>query len=177
MNLQSLVVVCLRLMALNFLVHTFVELIPQLFNTIRLLAGSPLTGEHSFRFLPGIIVGALLLASLLFWKLAIPISRRVTRGVSQELSFGSASLADCYSIAFLSIGVYLIASYLPQMLNWLHFLLRVAGSSSGDGWKENFQWYEVWGVFAEFIIGVLLFVKGRVWAIKLAQRQKQAESV
>jgi len=176
MNLQSLVVVVLRLMALDFLVQVGVQLTPQILNLVRLSESSSITGSHSYMVLPLLVLAVMITAAIFLWFLALPIARFVTRGVSQDLSFGAMSLADCYSIAFMAVGLFYISSHLPQVLNWTHYLFKVAASSSGDRWKEGVQWYDVSGAFIPFIIGVVLFVKGRSWAVALARRQEKPES-
>ena len=97
--------------------------------------------------------------AVLLWVLALPIARLVTRRLPQEISLGALTLADCYSVAFIGVGLFCLASGLPQALTWRHFLLKAAASTSGDSWKEQIT-YEATGVFIRCGLGVLLFVKG-----------------
>src|SRR5436190_3376896 len=122
MNLQSLVVVVLRLMALDFLLRVAVQLTPQLLKFLRLYERSPLDGSSPSSALPLLVLGALIVSAVLLWILALPIARLVTRGVSKELSFGAMSLVDCYSVAFMSVGLSYTTSHLPAALNWTHYL-------------------------------------------------------
>lgn len=176
MNLQSIVVVVLRLMALNCVLDAVVQMMPQMLQVLGIYESS--RGPHSLALavFPWLVLVAMIVAAVLLWILALPLARLVTRGVSHDLSFGSLSLIDCYSIAFMAVGLFYISSHLPQVLNWTHYLFKAAASDSGDRWKEGVQWYDVSAAFIPFIIGVVLFVKGRSWAVALARRQEKPES-
>jgi hypothetical protein len=115
----------------------------------------------------------MLVGAVLIWMLALPIARLVTRGAPVELSFGSVSLMDCYSVAFLAVGLAYICKNLPQVLNWTHFLIQAKATHSEDAWKEGVQGYPISQAFIPFIIGIVLFVKGRAWAGALASRQER----
>ncbi len=176
MNLQSLIVVVLRLLALDFLLRVAVQLTPQLLQFLRIYERSPLDDSQSFMVLPWLMLIGLVAAAALLWFLALPIARLVTRGVSHDLSFGAMSLVDCYSIAFMAVGLFYISSHLPQVLNWGHFLFKAAASHSGDSWKEGVEWYQVSQAFIPFIVGVVLFVNSRRWAVALGRRQTESAS-
>ena len=171
-----MIVVILRLMALNFLLQVAVQLSPQLlrFTEVSRLGGSSNPG--SYLAAPLIMVIGLIIGAVLIWVFALSIARFVTRGVSRDLSFGSLSLVDCYSVAFIGIGLFYIASHFPQVLNWAHYLFKAAASQPGDTWKQGVQWYDVSSAFITFIVGIALFVKGRSWAIALARWQEKSES-
>ena len=176
MNLQSLIVVVLRLMALNFSLQVAVQLSPQLlrFSEVSRQGGMP--GMGSYLAVPVVMVIGLIVGAILIWVFALSIARFVTRGVSRDLSFGSLSLVDCYSVVFIGIGLLYIASHFPQVLNWAHYLFKAAVSQPGDRWKEGVQWYDVSSAFIPFVVGVALFVKGRSWAVALARSQEKSES-
>ena len=174
MNLQSLIVVVLRLMALDFLLRVAVQLTPQMLLYFGLYPHSPLDSAPSV--LPWLVLAGLIAAAVILWFLALPIARLVTRGVSHDLSFGAMSLVDCYSIAFMAVGLLYFSSNLPQVLNWMHYLLKMAASSSGDSWKEQVRWYDISQTVMTFIVGVVLFVNGRRWAVALARRDSASVS-
>jgi hypothetical protein len=174
MNLQSLVVVVLRLMALDFLLSVAIQLTPQVLSLLR-FSGSSSLGESLVQStLPWLVLGAMVVGAVLLWTLALPIARLVTRRVPQDISFGAMSLVDCYSIVFMVVGLMYIASHLPQVLNWTHYLFKAAATSTGTSWKEGVDFYLVSNAFIPFIVGVILFVNGRSWAVALARRQKTA---
>lgn len=176
MNLQSLVVVILRLMALDFLLRVAVQLTPQMLSFLRLSERSPQGESLVQAALPVLVLGALVVSAVLLWTLAPRIARLVTRRLPQDISFGAMSLVDCYSIAFIGVGLLYIASGLPQVLNWGHYVLKMAASMSGDSWKEQVNFYYVSQAFLPFIVGILLFINGRSWAVALARRQEKTES-
>jgi hypothetical protein len=176
MNLQSLIVVILRLMAFNFFLQVPIQLAPQLLRLTEVSRQDGFGEMASYVAVPLIIVIGLIVGAILIWVFAPPIARFVTRGVSRDLSFGSMSLVDCYSVAFIGIGLYYMASHFPQVLNWSHYLFKAAASRPGDTWKEGVQWYDVSAAFVPFIIGVVLFVNGRSWSVGLARIQEKSES-
>jgi len=174
MNIQDVVVVVLRLLALDFLLRVAVQLTPQILQMLRLFAASPGDSSRFFAVLPWLVLAGLTISAVLLWILALPIARLVTRGVSQELSFGEISLVDCYSIAFMSVGLFYVAGHFPQVLNWAHYLLKAAASHAGNSWKETIEWYQVSQAFIPFIMGAILFANGRRWAVALARRQEES---
>jgi hypothetical protein len=176
MNLQSLIVVTLRLMALNFFLQVAVQLSPQLLRFTEMSRQGGVSDMSSYLAVPVIMVAGLIAGAILIWVFALSIARFVARGVSHDLSFGSLSLVDCYSVAFIGIGLFYIASHFPQVLNWTHYLFKSAASKPGDTWKEGVQWYDVSSAFITFIVGIVLFVKGRSWAVALARWQEKSES-
>jgi hypothetical protein len=176
MNLQSLVVVVLRLMALDFLLRVAVQLTPQILMVLRLSSRSPLDDSRSVMVLPLLVLAAMIICAVLFWVFAPPIARLVTRGITHDLSFGALSLVDCYSIAFMAVGLFYISSHLPQVLNWTHYLFKAAATKAGDSWREGVRWYDVSQAFIPFVVGVVLFVNGRRWAVALARRDTASTS-
>jgi hypothetical protein len=170
MNLQSLIVVVLRLMALDFFLRAAVQLAPQLLRFAGIYQEGPLGDSRSMFVVAWGLVVLLLVTAILIWIFALPIARLVTRGVACDISFGSLSLSDCYSIAFIGVGVFYIASHLPQVLNWAHYFLKTAASGRRDT-GEGANGYDVAQAFIPFIVGVVLFVNGRIWAVALARRQ------
>jgi hypothetical protein len=177
MNLCSIVVVVLRLMALDFLLRVAIQLAPSLLTLARLSLSSA-TGQPALdTALPWLLLIGFVICAILLWILALPIARLVTKGVPQDVSLGGLTLTDCYSLAFLGVGLFYMGSGLPQVLSWGHYLFKMAASSSGDAWKEQVNLYQVWQAVIPFILGVVIFVKGRAWAVALASRQQKQESL
>lgn len=173
MNLQSLVVVILRLLAIDFLLRAAVQLTPLLLHFIQVT--EPMSRySTSYVVVPWLIIVGVIITAVVLWVLAMPIARFVTRGVSNDLTFGAMSLTDCYSIAFMGVGLFYIASHLPQVLNWMHFLLKVAASGTRNS-GDDVLGYDVSKVVITFIVGVVLFLNGRRWAVALAGRQEIAK--
>jgi hypothetical protein len=171
MNLQSLVVVLLRLVSLNFLLQAFYQLLPQLIRFSELYRNLDRDGSSFLLALPLMLMMGLIIGAGLLWAFAMPIARLVTRGLPADLSFGALSLSDCYSILFVGLGLFYAAGSFPRVLNWIHYLLKMEASRLDDSWRTEMNWYEVSQAFLSFIVGMILFVNGRKWAVALASRQ------
>ena len=176
MNLQSLVVVVLRLMALNFLLSVAVQLSLPFTRWLQAIHGSSMGTSAVDAALPWLMLIGLVLSAVSLWVFALPIAGWVTTRVPQDLSLDRVTLADCYSVAFIGVGLLYLANGLPQVLNWSHYMFKLAASTSGDSWKSQVDFYQVSQAFIPFVVGVLLFANGRRWAVALARRQRQAES-
>jgi hypothetical protein len=172
MNLQSIVVVLLRLMALH-LVLLVIQMIPMwLVLWPELLVQN--SDERWLYFCLLVFVMFILLASAaLLWVRALPLAHLVIRPVLLEGSLGSLSLADCYSIAFIGLGLYQMVVNLAGVLTFLH--LMYAATNSVADWMEPDKLSHVFTSFVPFVIGLILFIKGRAWALKLAARQQAVE--
>lgn len=168
MNLQSLVVVALRLIALNFLL----EILGMSIATVILQLNAPSSSNsslYSLLFYPG----GLLVCPFLLWFLSQSIARLVTRRLPQDISFGAMPLADCYSIAFIGVGVYYIAGYLTRVLTLTCHLFKGAAASSGYWWLREVNGTAIAQAYIPFIAGILLFAFGRKWAVMLARKHAQ----
>jgi hypothetical protein len=174
MNLQSVVVIVLRLMSLDLLLRAATQLTPWLLEMFRLHPHSPFDKSSSpLGALPWLVLAGIIVGAILLWVLARPIARMVTRGVPHDLFVGALSLADCYSIIFMGVGLFYIAGHLAQVLNWTHYLFRAAASTSGNSWKEEVEGYQISEAFIPFIVGVVLFLNGRKWARALARKHTE----
>src|SRR5207253_3605936 len=119
------------LMALDFLLRVAIQLTPSLLSFMRVRHSSP-PGESSLdAALPWVMLVGLVLCAVLLWVLALPIARLVTKRVPQEVSLGVLTLADCYSFAFVGVGLLYVASGLPHVLTWGHYVFKMAASTSG----------------------------------------------
>lgn len=171
MNLQTLVTVWLRLVSLNFLLQVFFQLIPLIFRFSEMSGHIP-EDESGFQFaVPWLLEIGLIGGGILLWVFAQSLARLVTRGLPAELSFGPLSLADCYSLVFIGVGIYYLAGHFSPILNWTHYLIKMAATHSDDSWKQEIKWYDVSNAAVPFVMGIILFVNGRKWAVALAKRQ------
>ncbi len=169
MNLQSIVVVLLRLMALN-LVLMVIQMIPMWLVFWPELLVQTSDERWLYFWLLVFVMLILLVSAVLLWVRALPLARLVTRSAALEVSLGSLSLADCYSIAFIGLGLYQMVANLAGVLTFLH-LMYTATNSVAD-WMEPDKFSHVFNAILPFVIGLILFVKGRRWAVKLATRQQ-----
>lgn len=160
MNLISLVVVVLRLMALNFALVGLIHLLNQ-FSAWR---------AQDIDHLPWMLTLVLLICATALWIAALPIAELVTHGVPRDISFGSLSLVDCYSIAFMGVGLIYISSHLPEVLNWGLYIFKTSADGTRDSWSEKFIGHDMMRSVLTFIMGLALFCKGRTWAVALARK-------
>jgi len=172
MNLQSLVVVALRLIALNFLLETIIMSVPVTLQLLRLHEPTP----FDLPLVVWLIFGVLLAWSILLWIFALPIARLVTRRLPQDISFGAMPLADCYSIAFIGVGLYYIAGYLARVLKLTCHLFKGAAACSGTWWVREVDGSAIAQAFIPFVAGILLFIYGREWAVMLARKHEKVHS-
>jgi hypothetical protein len=170
MNLQSVVVVLLRLSSLNFLVSLLLQ-VPYVATYI---SRSASYGSSSGLVWISLFLVVGLICAALIWVMAPAISRLMTRGLSQEVPLGALSLTDCYSVAFVGIGLFLAAGHLSQVLYWLFYSLHAASTMPEDSWKTTLNGYSISQAVISFIIGIVLLVNGRKWAVALSQRDSRA---
>jgi hypothetical protein len=133
MNIQSLVVVALRLLALDFLLRVAVQLTPQMLQLLKMDEQLGVAGDSRYRTTAWMALLALVVGAALLWFLAVPIARLVTRNVSQELSLGSLTLADCYSVVFIGIGLLYMVRCLPKVLSLANYFLTTPASERRRG--------------------------------------------
>ncbi len=172
MNLQSIVVVMLRLLALN-LVLSVIQMIPMWLVFWPELLVQASDERRLYFWLLVFVMVMLLVAAVLLWVRALPLARLVTQAAALEVSLDSLSLADCYSIAFIGLGLYQMVANLAGVLTFLH-LMYTATNSLAD-WMEPDKLSHLFNAILPFVIGLILFVKGRRWAVKLAARQQWVE--
>jgi hypothetical protein len=176
MNLQSVVVVILRLLSLNFFLQVAIQLTPQILRLADLSRNVPAADLNTMLALPWLMVTGLTGGAIVLWMFALPIARAVTRDVPADLSLGTLSLVDCYSIVFLGVGLVYMGNHFPQLLYWAQFLIRAAASHSTDDWKKNVKWYDVSQAVIPFLVGIVLFANGRKWAIALGRRPIESDT-
>lgn len=164
MRIETLVVVVLRLLALDFLLRCAVQLTPLLMPYLISTHGAEKP------VVPWFIAGALIISAIALWLGAPLVARVVTHNVSSTISFGSMSLADCYSIAFIGVGLFYVVSHFPEVLNWGHYWFQAAASNAGSTWSDGLNKYQITQAIVPFVVGAILFVNGRRWGIALAKR-------
>lgn len=173
-NLKILVVVFLRLVALNFALDAILGCMEFLGreSVIRINQGS--FGELATTILPWLLLGILIGSAALLWVFALPIARFATRPIRRDVSIAGVSLADAYSVAFIGIGLFFIVGRLGSAVYWIQYLLRVADSMSGNLFENEARLRSLAQVFVPLIAGVVLLLNGRKWAVALARRDHKA---
>jgi hypothetical protein len=165
LNIYSLVAVALRLTALNFLLRILVAVSAPVLTAAGFYHQSP---EDAPPVIAWALVGGLMLGAILLWVLALPVARLVAKGLPFELSLGDLSLADCYSIAFTVLGLFYVVSHLAPVWNWLWFMLQSLIHGPRFPWNDRMQGYKIATAFLPFIAGLLMLIKRRKWALRLA---------
>jgi hypothetical protein len=171
MTLQSLIVVLLRFISLNFVMQVIIQLALRLTSIMNSYQQLPAGEFGSEIVVPALVVLGLLAGAVLLWVFAPPLARLVARGLPAELPIGALSLKDCYTILFVGLGLYYATNNLPGVLNWFHYLLKMRASRPDDDWRQQINWYQVSQPFLSVILGTILFANGRKWAVALVNRQ------
>ncbi|HXS67217.1 MAG TPA: hypothetical protein VN761_00140 [Candidatus Polarisedimenticolia bacterium] len=169
-NVHTLIVIALRLIAFNFLVRVVVELTTPLL-TFAGIYQRP--ANDSSMAIGWMLVGSLILGALLLWFLALPIARLIAHGVPGDLTFDNLTLADCYSIAFVGIGLVYIISHAAGVWNWTTFFLHSLIHGPRYPFGDRSRGYEVANIFIPFIVGILLVFKRRKWSRAFAGKDVQ----
>jgi hypothetical protein len=165
LNTQTLIVVVLRLTALNFFLRIFVEISTPLLTAAGVYRHSP---DDAPLMIGWGLVGCLLLGAILLWALALPVAKLVAKGVPLELSLGDLTLADCYAIAFIGLGTVYIVSHLAPVWNWTAFMVQSLIHGPRYPWSDRTRGYQIATAFLPFIAGIVMVIRGRKWALKLA---------
>ena len=120
MPLSSIVVIVIRLLALNWLL----TVVPLLLSA----ATTPLPHERHLSAVLMIYAPAVLLLSVaaVLWILTPAIARFVSRGVDTTVSIGSLSRSDLYSFAFVFSDFFFILSSFADVINWIHYFATVS---------------------------------------------------
>lgn len=168
MNLQSLVVVALRLMALNFLFQSVIQFL-MIIQMHKHLPPGYVSVASEFT-----VVGGMFLCTIILWRFAWPIAKLATRRIPQDISFGAVSLADCYSIAFMGIGLFYSISPLGRILHRTCYLVRNAAFSYKFSWVDELSNFSFVQDIVPFIAGIVLFLYGRKLALALARKHTAA---
>lgn len=173
MNLQSIVVVILRLTALSFILKMLLVIMPVLMWNPKLLSGDfKLIFSRMWTFFPWFLV--FIGAAVFLWILALPLARLITRRIPMDFSPVNLVLADCYTLAFVVLGLFCIVDNLPEVINSAYHLIVVV-SDFGSCWRGRIAFNQILYAFTPFIVGIVLFIKSRSLAVALAKRQEKDE--
>ena len=106
MNLQSLVVVALRLMALDFVLRIFIQIAPEVLYYARVFQPSRTNPISTASAVPWLVLGCLLATAIFLWFMAPTLARLLTSQGQFDVTVWSVdlTLADCYSVAFLALA-------------------------------------------------------------------------
>ena len=155
MPLQSIIVVFLRLLALQWVVQSLGWQVPMLFQS------------HHWTT-PFFLIYNIVIA-LACWMLAEPIARIVTRNHEVTVPLGSLTRQDLYAFAFVYLGLSFFATGVGTTVMTLIPLF--ANKTSHAMPNEAIPLFPQTGkYFVETIVGLILLLNANRWAKKLASR-------
>lgn len=139
MNLQNLVLVAVRLVALWYGTRAAFEVGIGVYTIFDEFSGEMISAVmRRSRLWMGVMQCAQLMIPLLLWILAPQLARLATRSVKGELQMPQLTLADCYAIGFVVIGTWYVIKHLASGLEWAHYLfLRQSQPREHPGARES----------------------------------------
>jgi len=164
-NIHTLLALGLRLTAVNFLVRMLVEISTPLLISAGIYQRPT---DQAPMMIAWALVGALFLGGVLLWSLAVPVARLVARGVPGDISFDNLTLADCYSLSFVGLGMVYIVGHSAGAWNWTMYFLRWLFHRQYTPWSDPGRGYEIMGIFIPFTAGILLVLMRKKLAHMLA---------
>ena len=168
MPLSSIVVIVLRLFALNW----FATAIPLVLSAAAI--GSPREQRLLSLLLPYAPAVLLLILAAVVWLLAPSVARLVSRGVDATVSIGSLSRADLYGFAFVFLGLFFVLSSFADVVNWLHYFATVSREDPRhDPRIQNF--YQLTRPFVTLALGLVLLIGAPRWTKKLVAHDQKAQ--
>jgi hypothetical protein len=165
MPLSSIVIIVIRLFALNWCLHA-VSLT---------LAATALSHQRSlsvllFGYGPGVF---LLLLAIVLWVLARAVARFVSRGVDTIVNVGRLSRSDLYSFAFVFLGLFFVLSSVGDVINWMHYF--ATGASVDPLRNTRVQsLYQLTRPFLTFAAGLVSLLGAPHWTRKLVNREQKS---
>ena len=166
MPLTSIVVIVVRLFALNWLLHALV--------LIASATAIPLPSKYVgsaivIHYGPAVL---LIIFAVLLWILASLLARLVSRGFDATVSVGTLSRLDLYSFAFVFLGLFFVLSSFADVINWIHYFATDPRHDSRDN-----NLYQITRPCLTLAAGLVSLLGARRWTRKLAaDDQKNLEA-
>jgi hypothetical protein len=167
MPLSSIVVIVMRLFALNW----FVSALPLLLSAATL----PLPHERSMfallmPYAPGVL---LLIFAAGLWIFSSAIARLVSRGVETSVTIGGLSRSDLYSFAFVFLGLFFILSSLADVIDWIHYFTVSHEDPRHDPRIQSF--YQLTRPCITLALGLASLLGAPRWTKKLVARDQKTD--
>jgi hypothetical protein len=163
MNPQILVLISIRLMALHVVVSGLIFGVSTIAMS-RTDSGQSLLSALSYAV-------ASLLAGISLLGFAPSIANAITKD-SSSITLGALSVADCYTVGFVVVGLYYLVLYLPSGVGWIFYFLKSALSTQGTEWRRNLQIRGFLEVIGWLVAGYFLLLNARTWALALARKHE-----
>jgi hypothetical protein len=119
------------------------------------------------RIIPSI---AALLAAIISWFIAPPLSRLIAGKYNAPVEVSGLSLLDLYSFGFVFLGLYFVLSSLADVLNWLYYSLVIAASHGDFDPERKKSLYGLLKPLITMAAGFVCLISGRRWAKKLSDK-------
>jgi hypothetical protein len=160
MPLNSIVVIVIRLFALNWLFSALPLLVSA--------ATTPLPHERhlSIVLMPYAPAVLLLIFAAGLWILTPAIARFVSRGVDTTVNIGGLSRSDLYNFAFVFLGLFFMLSSFADAINWIHYFATVSHQDpTRDPRVQNL--YQLTRPCMTFVAGLISLLGAPRWTKKL----------
>ena len=160
MPLTSIVTICLRIFALNWLVYGVIDVV-SLISTGRSSVG--LAADYSILWsaLITVVVGVLI------WMWSRTIARLVTPRPEAEVQFSGLSIQNLYIFAFTFLGLYFVLCAIPPLINFLYYMAVQASEEPNAGVRSQNFYNLTHNVLTLMVGGACLLLGPRI-AVKLA---------
>jgi len=160
MPLSSIVVIVIRLFALNWLLTSA---------SLLLSAGQ---NPWTYGFLPYVPGIGLLVFTAALWVSARPIARVVSQGVDTSVSMGTLSRSDLYSFAFVFLGLFFILSSFADVINWIHYFATVSHEDPRHDPRVR-SFYQLTRACVTLALGFVLLFGASRWTKMLVARDQK----
>lgn len=170
MPLQRIVIIVLRLFALNWLlaVVASAQIYTNIFNSQGWNSATP-----SLIAIP--LVQLLSGAGLFIF--APPIARLVTPKPDVEVHLGGLTLYDLYCFAFVFLGLYFVLENLAVTFNWVHYFYTQVRETSFEQAQQAANYYQFSHPLLTLTAGLICILGSRKFAAKLTPNRNQAAPV
>ncbi|MFA5148230.1 MAG: hypothetical protein WC491_03785 [Candidatus Omnitrophota bacterium] len=162
MPLKSIVVVILRLYAIQQTVYGLLSLI----GAMRSEVGTFHSIENYMIYI--IPLMSLALAGIIYFAAPL-LSNLATKDCNSELNLSGLSLQDLYSFAFVFLGLSFVLGAIGPIFNWLHYWFVVGASSiseSDQNMAKSFYTLSQYGI--QIAAGFVSMIYARRFAKKLS---------
>ncbi|MDD5260395.1 MAG: hypothetical protein PHD76_00960 [Methylacidiphilales bacterium] len=110
--------------------------------------------------------------AFVFWRFAPSISRLMIRGIETDITFTTLTRADLYCFAFVLVGLWYFLSSIPNALNWIHYLLKIAAEGQKNETLGSSDIYALSQAMISMVFGVACIVAAPRWAKLLLRNEK-----
>jgi hypothetical protein len=166
MPLSSIVVIVIRLFALNWVLHALALIaypIP--------LSHEPFVSIILLHYGPGVL---LIILAVCLWMAASTVAQFVSRGFDADVNVGSLSRTDLYSFAFVFLGLFFILSSFADVINWIHYFTLSREDPRHDPRIQSF--YQLTRPCLTLAAGVVSLLGAPRSTKKLVSRDQKAQA-